>query len=529
MYDYIIVGAGSAGCVLVNRLTEDPSTTALLLEAGGPDAAQEIHMPASLSQLFRSPYDWAYYTEPQAHLQQRTIYWPRGKVLGGSSSTNAMVYIRGNLRDYDRWLDLGSLGWGFSEVLPYFKKAEHQERGASLYHGTGGPLNVADLRSVNPLSQAFVEAGVEVGLTLTRDFNSPDQDGVGFYQVTQKEGQRHSAAVGYLHPILHRPNLTVHTQAFVTHLLLEKRRAVGVTYMQEGQSQTAKAKREVILCGGAVNSPQLLLLSGIGPAVQLQTLGIPVVVDLPGVGYNLQDHLAIPVSYTCTQPVSLEGAVTPENLQEYLQFKRGPFTSNIAEAGAFVRTRPELSIPDVQFHFIPAYYLHHGFTRPEGYGFTLVSTVLRPESRGYIALRSRDPADPPLIQPNYLESLADLRVLLATIQLGRRLASARAFDAFRGAELYPGEQAQSEEALIDHIRSTAETLYHPVGTCKMGSDELAVVDTHLRVHGIEGLRVVDASVMPTIVGGNTNAPTIMIAEKAADLIKGEASYRIIPY
>jgi choline dehydrogenase len=434
-----------------------------------------------------------------------------------------MIYIRGNRRDYDRWLDLGNLGWGFSEVLPYFKKAEHQERGASLYHGTDGPLNVADLRSINPLSQAFVEAGVEVGLPLTSDFNGSEQDGVGFYQVTQKEGQRHSTAVGYLHPILHRPNLTVHTRALVTHLLLEKERAIGVTYMQEGQSQAVKAKRQVILCGGAVNSPQLLLLSGIGPADQLQALGIPVVVDLPGVGYNLQDHLAIPVSYACTQPVSLEGAVTPENLQEYLQFKRGPFTSNIAEAGAFVHTRSELPIPDVQFHFIPAYYLHHGFTRPEGYGFTLVPTLLRPESRGYISLRSRDPSDPPLIQPNYLESLADLQVLLATIQLGRRLASARAFDTFRGAELYPGEQAQSEEALINHIRSTAETLYHPVGTCKMGSDEMAVVDTHLRVHGIEGLRVVDASVMPMIIGGNTNAPTIMIAEKAANLIKGEAS------
>ena len=379
---------------------------------------------------------------------------------------------------------------------------------------------MADLRYQNLLSRAIVEAGVEIGWHLTSDFNGPEQDGVGFYQVTQREGQRHSAAVGYVHTISSRSKLTIQTLALVTQVLFEKTRAVGVTYVQNGELQRANANREVILCGGVINSPQLLLLSGIGPADDLKALAIPVVLDLPGVGHNLQDHLAIPVIYSCTQPVSLEAAPTPENLQEYMQYRRGPFTSNIAEAGSFVRTQSNLPMPDLQLLFIPAYYLHHGFIRLEGYGFSFVPTVIRPQSHGRITLRSTDPTQPPLIQPDYLSSEADMQVLVEGVKLARWLAQTKAFDPFGGTETHPGPEAQSDEAVVEHIRETAETLYHPVGTCKMGSDAMAVVDSQLRVRSVEALRVVDASIMPMIVGGNTNAPTIMIAEKAADLIKG---------
>ncbi|GAC1349976.1 MAG: GMC family oxidoreductase N-terminal domain-containing protein [Ktedonobacteraceae bacterium] len=521
MYDYVIVGAGSSGCVLANRLTEDPSTTVLLLEAGGPDEAQEIHIPAAFSRLFKSPIDWAYQTEEQTHLNNRSLYWPRGKVLGGSSSINAMVYMRGSRRDYDHWYELGNEGWSFSEVLPYFKKAENEERGASEYHGTGGPLNVTDQRSPNPLSHAFVEAGVEVGLPLTRDFNGPEQDGVGFYQVTQREGLRHSAAVGYVHPILSRPNFTLQTSAHVTGVLLENARAVGVSYIQNDQSHQANASQEVILAGGAINSPQLLMLSGIGPADHLKALGIPVVADLPGVGQNLQDHPAIVVLYACNQPISLASAQTAENLQDFIDNKMGPLTSNIAECGAFVRTQADLPMPDIQYHFAPVYYLNHGFTVPEGDGYTIAPCVLHPRSRGYIALRSTDPTAAAIIQPNYFADEEDMRVLVEGVKLARRLGETKAFAPYRDVETLPGSQTQSDKQIAAYIRNHVETLYHPVGTCKMGNDSMAVVDAHLRVHGIEGLRVIDASIMPTIVGGNTNAPTIMIAEKAADLIKGD--------
>jgi len=519
MYDYVIIGAGSAGCVLANRLTEDPKTTVLLLEAGGPDRKQEIHIPAAFSKLFKSPYDWAYYTEEQRHLKNRRLYWPRGKVLGGSSSINAMVYIRGNPYDYDHWRGLGNEGWCFSDVLPYFKKAENQERGASEYHDVGGPLNVADLRYSNPLSRAFIEAGVEIGLPHNNDFNGPEQEGVGFYQVTQKQGKRHSAAAAYLKPALSRPNLTVRTYAHVTRLLLEKTRVVGVAYVENGKPDQVSVNREVILCSGTINSPQLLMLSGLGPADHLKTVGISVVLDLPGVGQNLQDHLFVSVAYECTQPVTLASAERVGNILKYLVFKRGLLTSNVAEAGGFIKTKPDLPTPDLQLHFGPAYYLNHGFTRPEGHGFTIGPTLIRSQSRGLMTLRSSDPFEPPAIQPNYLASEADQQVLIEGVKLARRLAQAKAFDPFRGAEKYPGLQAQSDEAIADYIRNTAETLYHPVGTCRMGNDPMAVVDARLRVHRIEGLRVVDASIMPTIVSGNTNAPVIMIAEKAADLVK----------
>ena len=523
MYDYIIVGAGSAGCALANRVTENPTNTVLLLEAGGPDDAQEIHIPVAFSSLFKSPIDWAYETEEQSHLNNRRLYWPRGKVLGGSSSINAMIYMRGNRRDYDHWNELGNEGWSYVDVLPYFKKAENAELGASAYHGTGGPLNVTDLRTVNPLSQAFVEAGVESGFPLKDDFNGPEQDGVGFYQVTQRQGLRHSAAVGYVHPILNRPNFTLQTQSLVTGVIFEGTRAVGVTYIQNGEKQKANANKEVILSGGAINSPQLLMLSGIGPADHLKALGIPVVADLPGVGQNLQDHPAIVVLYASTQPISLAHAQSPENLQDFVDNKMGPLTSNIAEAGAFIRTQANLSMPDIQYHFAPVYYLNHGFTVPEGDGYTIAPCILHPRSRGYITLRSTNPEEAPIIQPNYFADEVDMQVLVEGVKIARKLGETQAFSPFRDVETHPGPQAQSDEEITEYIRNHVETLYHPVGTCKMGNDSMAVVDAHLRVRGVEGLRVIDASIMPTVVGGNTNAPTIMIAEKAADLIKGTAS------
>jgi choline dehydrogenase len=490
------------------------------LEAGGPDQKQEIHIPAAFSKLFKSPVDWAYETEAQPHLQNRKLYWPRGKMLGGSSSMNAMMYIRGNRHDYDSWRDLGNEDWGFSEVLPYFKKTEHQEHGPSEYHGVGGPLNVADLRSPNPLSHAFIEAGAEVGLSRNNDFNGSTHEGVGFAQVTQKQGKRHSTADAYLKPALSRPNLTVHTGAHVTGLLFEKTRAIGIAYTRDGRPDQARVNREVILCGGTINSPQLLLLSGIGPADQLRTLNIPVVVDLPGVGENLQDHLAMAVVYQCTQPVTLASAETMGNILNFLLFKKGPLTSNIAEAAAFIKTKPGLPAPDLEIIFAPVYFLDHGFGNPAGHGFTFGTVLLAPESRGRITLCTSDPFEPPVIQPNYLSSEADLRVLVEGVMLARRLAQTRAFDPYRGTEVVPGLQAQSDQSITDCICAYAQTLYHPVGTCKMGNDPMAVVDAQLRVRGVEGLRVVDASVMPTIISGHTNAPTIMIAERAADLIKG---------
>jgi choline dehydrogenase-like flavoprotein len=519
VYDYIIVGAGSAGCVLASRLAEDPTITVLLLEAGASDRQPTIHIPAAFSKLFKSSCDWAYYTEAQSHLHQRRLFWPRGKVLGGSSSMNAMIYTRGNRYDYDRWRDLGNIGWSFSDVLPYFKKSEHQERGTSEYHGVGGPLNVSALRSINPLSHVFVEAGLEIGLHHNSDFNGPQQDGVGVFQVTQKHGKRHSTARAFLHLARKRRNLTVRTHACVSRLLFDNARAAGVLSVEDGRAHRLYVNREVILCAGVVNSPQLLLLSGIGPADHLKAMGIPVIVDLPGVGQNLQDHLVVGAVYACTQPVTMMGAGTVGEILRYLLFKTGPLTSNVAEAGAFVRTRTEILAPDLQLFFAPVFYVNHGFTHHEGHGFSILASFLRPQSHGRIILAANAPLEPPLIQPNYLSCDADLQALMEGLKLCRRLAQARAFDRFRGAEVYPSPTAQSDQAVGEYIRRMAESCYHPVGTCKMGKDPLAVVDPHLRVRGIEGLRVADASIMPTIVSGTTNAPTIMIAEKAADLLK----------
>jgi choline dehydrogenase len=519
-YDYVIVGAGSAGCVLAARLTEDPNTRVLLLEAGGPASAREVRIPAAFSKLYKTNVDWNYSTEPEPCLNNRNLYWPRGKMIGGSGSMNAMIYIRGNPCDYDDWAGLGNDGWGFQDVLPYFKKSERQERGASEYHGASGPLNVADLRRVNPLTRSFLAAAKELGIPANSDFNGISQDGAGLYQVTQRNGQRHSTADGYLTPAQARENLTILTHAQATEIVVENHRAVGVEYLLLGSViETALAEREVILTGGAVNSPQLLLLSGIGPADEIRRVGIHVVHDVPGVGKNLQDHLMVSVGYLCTKPVSMANAESLRNFLRYLVFKRGPLVSNVAEAGIFWRTRDGLREPDLQLLFGPAYYVNHGLTPRKEHCFGFGPTLITPESRGSISLKSANPLEPPAIRANYLSTSADMRVIVEGVKLSRQLAHAKAFEPYRGSELHPGSAVQSDQEIAEFVRAEAQTLYHPVGTCKMGSDSTSVVDGSLRVRGIDGLRVADASVMPRIPCGNTNAATIMIAEKAADMIR----------
>ncbi|MGO8946870.1 MAG: GMC family oxidoreductase [Ktedonobacterales bacterium] len=531
MHDYIIVGAGSAGCALANRLSEDARVSVLLLEAGQPDRSPFIRIPATASLLYKSTFDWAFETEPQPHLNDRRLYFGRGKGLGGSSTINSMIYMRGAPQDYDRWASMGSSGWGYAEVLPYFKKLEHYERGASDYHGVGGPLNVADLRYVNPLTRAFIESAGAAGYARNEDFNGATQEGVGIFQVTQKGGKRHSAADAYLKPAQHRRNLTTITGARVTRLLIEGNQVLGVKYLQHGREsgrpQEVRARRGVLLCGGAIHSPQLLLLSGVGPAEQLRALGIPVVRDLPGVGANLQDHVAMGVICSCSRPVSLNRALTPRrlpgNLLRYALWHHGPLTSNVVEAGGFVRSLPELPASDLQFTFIPVWALDHGLTRLKGHGFILVTLLLCPQSRGSISLRSNDPLDAPRIQPNYLAHADDRAALLRGVRLVREITDRPPLAMLRQAERYPGPQAQSEEDLLGWTRAYAENGDHPVGSLKMGPerDTMAVVDARLCVHGLRGVRVVDASIMPTIPRGNTNVPTIMIAERAADLIKAD--------
>ncbi|HEX6780135.1 MAG TPA: choline dehydrogenase [Ktedonobacterales bacterium] len=524
MYDYIIIGAGSAGCVLANRLSEDPKVSVLLLEAGGPDDKQEIHIPAAFSKLFKTAYDWAYETEPEPQMNNRKMYWPRGKMLGGSSSMNAMMYVRGNRQDYNEWAELGAQGWSFPEVLPYFKKMENHEIGATDWRGAGGPLNVAQQRSPNPLTTAFFAAAAEVGINKTDDFNGPHQEGVSYALVTQKGGKRFSTADAYLRPAMKRPNLTVRTNVLASRVLTEGKRAVGVEFQQNGKTEQERASREVILSGGAINSPQLLLLSGIGPADHLKAMGIDVVADLPGVGQNLQDHLATGVQYHCTQPITLANAEKLGNVANYLLFKKGPLTSIVAEVAGFIKTKSELPAPDLEILFAPAFFVDHGFGNPpEKHGYTIGIVLLHPESKGSISLRSTNPADSPKIQANYLASENDVKVLIEGLKRCRQIGQASALAAYRGPEFLPGEAVKSDEDFTEFLRSRAETLYHPVGTCKMGSDPLAVVDAQLRVIGVEGLRVADASVMPSIISGHTNAPSIMIGERASDFVKQSAA------
>ena len=520
MHDYIIIGAGSAGSVLAGRLTERGNHTVLLLEAGGPDKRQEIHIPAAFGKLFRSEVDWAYETAPQAALGGRRLYWPRGKMLGGSSSMNAMIYQRGHRQCYDDWAAQGNHGWDYDDVLPFFKRLEHFEPGANAYHGSGGPQNVANLRGPQPLSRAFVAACAEAGLPLNDDHNGATQEGFGLFRVTQKQGKRHSAAAAYLKPALGRPNLEVVTHAHATRLLFDGTRCTGVAYQRDGQALTAHARREVIVCGGTVNSPQLLLVSGIGDGAQLQALGVPVVQHLPGVGQNVQDHLAILVGFQCNAPITLLNAEKPWQIAQYLLFRRGMLTSNVGEAGGFTRILPDAPIPDLQFHFGPTFFVNHGFDNPKAHGFSIGPTLVQPKSRGMITLTSPDPLAAPEIQPCYLTHPDDVQILVEGIKLARRIAEAPALARFREDEFAPGAAFQSDAEIADAVRREVHSLYHPVGSCKMGHDPLAVVDDRLAVHGLTGLRVVDASIMPRIVNANTNVPTMMIAEKAAALILG---------
>lgn len=500
-YDYVVIGAGSAGCVVANRLTEDSETTVLLLEAGNPATKPEIQTPVNWTSLLGTEVDWAYFTEPEPYLNGRKIFHPRGKVVGGSSSINAMIYMRGNRHDFDHWQELGNLGWSYKEVLPYFKKSEKQQHGANEFHGADGPLSVTDPIAPAVTSQRFVEAAEQLGYSRNLDFNGSQQEGAGLYQLTIKDGKRHSVAAAFLLPILDRPNLTVQTGALVTRLLFEGTRTIGVEYLHEGTLHQVYVNQEVILSAGAFDSPKLLMLSGIGNAEYLRSLDIPVVADLPGVGQNLQDHVAVVVAHQATQ-----------NLQP------AP-TSNIGEAGLFVHTEGNLeAAPDLQFFSGPVLWVPPGY--PDGgSGFASTVCLARPQSRGHVTLHSIDPNDSPRIQMNYLQHESDVQKLVEGLRIIRKLFNTNAFDEFRGEEAAPGADVTSNEALQAYIREVVDTNFHPVGTCKMGPDPMAVVDSELRVHGVDQLRVVDASIMPTITTANTNAATIMIGEKAADLMK----------
>jgi choline dehydrogenase len=526
VYDYIIVGAGSAGCVLAARLSADSSVRVLLLEAGPGDDVLEIHAPAALSRLFQGPYDWNYQTTPQRQAGGRTVYWPRGRVLGGSSSMNAMIYIRGNRHDYRSWVtDHGCAGWDYPDLMPYFRRAEDNSRGASAYHSTGGPLAVTDLRYKSAACEAFIAAAREQGAVANDDFNGPRQDGVGWYQVTQRGGHRCSAADAYLRPAMSRPNLTVHTDALVSHVLIEGGQATGVSYLRRGVAETARAAAEVILSGGAVNSPQLLMLSGIGPADHLIEMGIEVKADSPSVGASLSDHPAVPVVWSTPKLRGLWEKTGNAGALRWRLTGRGPVSSNVAESGGFAHSAPGLTAPDLQLHVLPAAFRDQGLADPAERAMSVLVGLVDVASRGWVRLRTADPRHRPAIDPGYLSDERDVRALAAGLKMAREFVTAKPMAAICSSEIAPGAHVRSDAELLDYVRSSVVTLYHPVGTCAMGGNgrRTSVVDPELRVRGVTGLRVVDASVMPSAPRGNTNAPTIAIAERAADLIAGRAS------
>ncbi len=532
-FDFIIVGAGSAGCVLANRLSKDPGNRVLLLEAGGKDRNPLFRLPMLMGKLFHSGiYNWHYHTEPEPALNNRSLYWPRGKVLGGTSTINGMIYVRGNRHDYDRWSQLGLSGWSYDEVLPAFKRSEAHVQRNGAFHGEGGELTVCRARGHNPLMDVFCEAGEQAGYPLNDDFNGETQEGFGRYDFTIRKGKRWSTSWAFLRPAIRRPNLTVITGAETTRVLIENGRAVGVKYLSDGSLSTVRASREIVLSAGVVNTPKALLLSGIGPADELKALGIAPLHDLPGVGKNLQDHVDCVMSWECREPITLFGDLRADKLipavAQGMLFGEGITTTFPYEAGAFVRSNAGLVAPDIQLHFMPALektanlHFPNPFRKKQrveaNHGFTIRVGPVNPVSRGEITLRSADPTDKPKILANYLRDDFDIRTMIDGIRLTRDIVGQKAFARYRGQELAPGPVAQSDAELTKWLRATAMTTFHPVGTAKMGNDPMAVVDASLKVHGIEGLRVADASIMPIISSGNTNAPAIMIGEKCAEFI-----------
>ncbi len=525
-YDFIVVGAGSAGCVLAGRLTEDPRLNVLLLEAGPPDDSFWIHLPIGYGKtMWSRKYNWCFHTDPDPNMNDRRIYWPRGKTLGGSSSINGLIYIRGQREDYDGWAGAGNPGWSYADVLPYFIRSERNQRGPSACHGATGPLCVSDIGSKHPLIEAFIAGAGELGVPPTEDFNGATQEGAGYYQLTTWNGWRCSTAKAYLRPARKRPNLRIETNAQATGIVVENGRAVGVRYVRDGAAHVARCRQEVLLCAGAIQSPQLLQLSGIGPAALLRRHGIRLLQDLPGVGENLQDHLQIRLTYESTRPTTndaLRSIVGQAGLGLQWLFRRsGPLAVGINQGGCFMRALPDASTPDIQFHVATLSADMAGGSVHPFSGFTLSVCQLRPESRGHVRIRSADPLQPPEMQPNYLSSERDRLTAVAAVKAARAIAASAALKPFVKREVKPGPQVADDASLLEFCRNHGATIFHPSGTCRMGPDPAAgaVVDARLRVHGVAGLRVVDCSAMPTLVSGNTNAPVVMMAEKAVDMIR----------